>query len=67
MGTDSVPLVEVLFMFCHANYQTDIIDAFNSNSRHIIVYVDNLFYIDNHFWTHFIIWRRVWEWNNAMQ
>ena len=49
MGTDSVPLVEVLFMFCHANYQTDIIDAFNSNSRHIIVYVDNLFYIDNHF------------------
>ena len=52
MGTNSAPLVADLFLFCYErdfmlslsdNNQTDIIEAFNSNSR----YLDDLLYIDN--------------------
>ena len=52
MGTNCVPLVADLFLFCNErdlllslsnNNQTDIIEAFNSTSR----YLDDLFNIDN--------------------
>ena len=52
MGTNCAPLVADLFLFCYArdfmlslsdNNQTDIIEAFNSNSR----YLDDLLNIDN--------------------
>ena len=52
MGTNYAPLVADLFLFCYErdfmlslsdNYQTDIIEAFNSTSR----YLDDLFDIDN--------------------
>ena len=52
MGTNCAPLVADLFLFCYerdfmlslsGNYQTDIIEAFNSASR----YLDDLINIDN--------------------
>ena len=52
MGTNCAPLVADLFLFCYErdfmlslsdNYQTDIIEAFNSTSR----YLDDLLNIDN--------------------
>ena len=52
MGTDCVPLVADLFLFCYErdfmlslsdNNQTDTIEAFNSTSR----YLDDLLNIDN--------------------
>ena len=52
MGTNCAPLVADLFLFCYEtdfmlslsdNNQTDIIEAFNSNSR----YLDDLLNIDN--------------------
>ena len=52
MGTNFAPLVADLFMFCYErdfmlslsdNNQTDIVEAFNSNSR----YLDDLLNIDN--------------------
>ena len=52
MGTNYAPLVADLFLFCYErdfmlslsdNYQTDIIEAFNSTSR----YLDDLLNIDN--------------------
>ena len=52
MGTNCAPLVADLFLFCYErdfmlslsdNNQTDIIEAFNSNSR----YLDELLNIDN--------------------
>ena len=52
MGTNCAPLVADLFLFCNErdfmlslsdNYQTDIIEAFNSTSR----YLDDLLNIDN--------------------
>ena len=54
MGTNCVPLVADLFLFCYERdymtslfdaYQADIIEAFNSTSR----YLDNLQIIDNHY------------------
>ena len=51
-GTNCAPLVADLFLFCYErdfmlslsdNYQTDIIEAFNSTSR----YLDDLLNIDN--------------------
>ena len=51
MCTNCAPLVVNLFLFCYErdfmmsladNYQTDIIEAFNSNSR----YLDDLLNID---------------------
>ena len=51
-GTNCAPLVADLFLFCYErdfmlslsdNNQTDIIEAFNSTSRHS----DDLLYIDN--------------------
>ena len=54
MGTNCAPLVADLFLFCYErdfmlslsdNNQTDIIEAFNSNSR----YLDDLLNIDNPF------------------
>ena len=51
MGTNCAPLVADLFLFCYErdfmlslsdNYQTDIIEAFNSTSR----YLDDLLNID---------------------
>ena len=52
MGTNCAPLLTDLFLFCYErdfmlslsdNYQTDIIEAFNSTSR----YLDDLLNIDN--------------------
>ena len=52
MGTNCAPLVADLFLFCYErdfmlslsdNYQTDIIEAFNSTSR----YLDNFLNIDS--------------------
>ena len=50
MGTNCAPLVADLFLFCYErdfmlsdNNQTDIIEAFNSTSRHL----DDLLTIDN--------------------
>ena len=52
MGTNCAPLVADLFLFCYEralmlslsdNYQTDIIEAFNSTS----IYLDDLLNIDN--------------------
>ena len=52
MGTNCAPLVADLFLFCYEtdfmlslsdNNQTDIIEAFNSTSRHL----DDLLNIDN--------------------
>ena len=52
MGTNCAPLVADLFLFCYErdfmlslsdNYQTDIIEAFNSTSG----YLDDLLKIDN--------------------
>ena len=52
MGTNCAPLVADLFLFCYErdfmlslsdNNQTDVIEAFNSNSR----YLDDLLNIDN--------------------
>ena len=52
LGTNCAPLVADLFLFCYErdfmlslsdNYQTDIIEAFNSTSR----YLDDLLNIDN--------------------
>ena len=52
MGTNCAPLVADLFLFCYENAfmlslsdnnQTDIIEAFNSTSRHL----DDLLNIDN--------------------
>ena len=52
MGTNCAPLVADLFVFCYErefmlslseNYQSDVIEAFNSTSR----YLDDLLNIDN--------------------
>ena len=54
MGTNCVPLVADLFLFCYErdfmlslseDNQSDVIEAFNSNSR----YLDDLLNIDNNF------------------
>ena len=54
MGTNCAPLVADLFLFCYErdfllslseDYQSDIIEAFNSTSR----YLDDLLNIDNNF------------------
>ena len=54
MGTNCVPLVADLFLFCYERYfmlslskdnQSEVIEAFNSTSR----YLDDLLNIDNNF------------------
>ena len=59
MGTNCVPLVEDLILFCYEgefivslleNKQTDIIEAFNPTSR----YLDYLLNIDNPYFEHMV-------------
>ena len=59
MGTNCTPLVTDLFLFCYErdfmlslsdNNQTDIIEAFNSNSR----YLHDLLNIDNPYFEHMV-------------